>query len=134
MPLSRDWQARIKAVEREYMAVRQAIDWFRESVRGDPTILRGDLRPKEIVPASENLEGTYVIRLFAQFETGLRQYWLTFRDTHPKTEDLLNGMATREKIPYDHLENAHAVREYRNNLVHEREGEMDPIPVGAVRG
>lgn len=133
MPLRHEWLARIKAVEREYIAVRQALDRFREAVRNDPTILRGDLRPREIVPASENAEGTYVIRIFAQFETGLRQYWLTFRDTHPKTEDLLDGVAARDRIPHDNLENAHAVREYRNTLVHEREDAEDLIAIADVR-
>ena len=133
MPHRHEWLSRIKAVEREYVVVRQALDWFQESVRADPSILKTDLRPRDITPASEHLEGTYVIRLFAQFESGLRQYWLTFRDTHPKTEDLLNGIAARDRIPHDHLENAHAAREYRNTLVHEREEQVVPITVEVVR-
>jgi hypothetical protein len=74
MPHNHEWQTRIKAVEREYVAARQATDRFLESTHRDPTLLRGDLRYREIVRASENLEGTYLIRLFAEFETGLRLY------------------------------------------------------------
>lgn len=65
-----EWQSRIKAVEREYQAMRQAADRFREAAQDDPTILRDDIRHREIVAASAHLEGTYLIRLFAEFETG----------------------------------------------------------------
>ena len=74
MPHNHEWQSRIKAVEREYVAMRQAADRFRQAALDDPTILEGNLRQGEIVVASKNLEGTYVMRLFAEFETGARQY------------------------------------------------------------
>ena len=69
MPFNREWQSRIKAVEREYVAMRHAADRFRQAAIDDPIILRGNLRHREIVVASANLEGTYIIRLFAEFET-----------------------------------------------------------------
>jgi hypothetical protein len=133
MPHNHEWQSRIKAVEREYMAMRQAADRFREEARTDPTIIEGDLRHREIVTASTNLEGTYLIRLFAEFETGARQYWATQWDSHPKTVDLLDGLAARCKITETHRDNAHAVREYRNALVHEREDRPKALPISEVR-
>ncbi len=69
MPYNHEWQSRIKAVEREYVAMRQAADRFRQAALDDPTILQENLRHGEIVVASKNLEGTYIIRLFAEFET-----------------------------------------------------------------
>src|ERR1700722_8108459 len=75
MPHNHEWQSRIKAIEREYVAMRQAADRFRQDALADPTILAGNLRQGEIVVASRNLEGTCIIRLFAEFETGARQYW-----------------------------------------------------------
>ncbi len=69
MPYNHEWQSRIKAVEREYLAMRQAADRFRQASLDDPTILQGNLGHGEIVVAAKNLEGTYVIRLFAEFET-----------------------------------------------------------------
>ena len=47
---------------------------------------------------SVRLEGTYVIRLFAEFETGLRLYWATIRQTEPPTQHLLDGIAARRAI------------------------------------
>ena len=94
MPHNHEWQSRIKAVEREYMAMRQAADRFRQAAHDDPNILLEDLRHREIVMASRNLEGTYVIRLFAEFETGARQYWNSTWDTYPRAHDLLNGLGS----------------------------------------
>ncbi len=133
MPYSHQWQSRIKAVEREFVAMRQAADGFRRAALDDPTILQGNLRHGEIVVASRNLEGTYVIRLFAEFESGARQYWDANWGTDPRTVDLLNGLAARCGIPDTQRDNAHCVRDYRNGLVHQREDKPEEVPIAAAR-
>jgi hypothetical protein len=133
MPHKHEWQSRIKKIEREYVVMRQAADRFLEAAFGDPTILRENLRHGEILDASEKLEGTYVVRLFAEFETGARQYWGTAWDTNPKTVDLLDGLAARRRIPNKPLENGHLVRDYRNSLVHEREEKTEVVPIAEAR-
>jgi hypothetical protein len=133
MPLNHEWQSRIKAVEREYVAMRQGADRFLKAALDDPTILRADLRHGEIVIASQKLEGTYVVRLFAEFESGLRQYWATRWTTEPRVAELLNGLAARCGIPDLQLQNAHRVREYRNALVHERDESPHPTPLATCR-
>lgn len=133
MPHNHQWQTRIKAVEREYVAMRQAADRFRQTALDDPTILRRNLRHGEIVVASNNLEGTYVIRLFAEFESGARQYWDANWRSHPRTVDLLNGLAARCGIPDTQRDHAHVVRNYRNGLVHEREEETEMVPIAVAR-
>ena len=77
---------------------------------------------------------TYLIRLFAEFETGLRLYWATIRETEPPTQHLLDGIAASCDIPPGRLADAHAVREYRNSLVHERDEGMAPISIAEARG
>jgi hypothetical protein len=134
MPSNHEWQFRIKAVEREYVVMRQAADHFRQAALGDPTILQEGVQPREIIQTSRNLEGTYVIRLFAEFETGARQYWGANWATDPKTVDLLNGLAARCGIHDSLRDNAHLVRLYRNSLVHEREDQPEPVPIATVRG
>jgi hypothetical protein len=89
-----EWPARIKAVDLEYAAMRLAADRPLKEARSDPTILTGELKMRDIVDASRCLEGTYGIRLFAEFETGLRSFWHTIKDTEPATHDLLSGIAT----------------------------------------
>ena len=134
MPHKHQWQSRIKAVEREYVAMRQAADRFLQAALDDPTMLRADLRHGEIVRASQNLEATFIIRLFAEFETGARQYWGANWSTYPKMVDLLNGLAARCGIPDTLRDNAHRVREYRNALVHEREDGVEAVQIAAARG
>jgi hypothetical protein len=130
----RGWIRRIKSIERDHSSTRLALDRLLEEARRDPTILTGDLEPQDLVKASGRLETTYLIRLFAEFETGLRLYWATIRETEPPTQHLLNGVAARCDIPPDRLASAHAVREYRNSLVHERDEGMAPITIAEARG
>jgi hypothetical protein len=128
MPRERDeWPSRIKAIEREFSAVRLGTARLLSQAQIDPTILRGGFQIRDIGHAAERLEGTYLIRLYAEFETGLRKYWETFRPTHPRMEDLIDSIASRQKIPYDLIVGVHAVRNFRNSLVHEREGVIEPV-------
>jgi hypothetical protein len=131
-----EWLRRIKAIEREHAATRLAIDRLLAEARHAPTILTGDLKLHDIRIASEHLEGTYIIRLFAEFEARLRLFWPTARGTDPpgRTRDLIDGVAATRRIPNGERTNAHAGREYRNVLVHVREEEVDPIPIAAARG
>src|SRR5262249_24435924 len=98
-----------------------------------PTIVQRNLEHRDIIAASTNLEGTYVIRLFAEFETGARQYWGAIRPTDPRTADLLDPLAARCGIPDTQRDNAHRVREYRNALVHEREDQPGIVPIAVAR-
>jgi hypothetical protein len=130
-----DWLTRIKAVERDYSAARFAIDRLLQSARSDPTILRRVLDIRDLAQAGARLEPTYVIRLFAVFEGGLRDFWQVQKPGRtPRTEHLLDGVASARGIPNDLQVNAHAVRRYRNSLVHEQGEEMGPIPLATARG
>src|SRR5688572_17608537 len=125
MPHKHEWLSRIKAVEREYVAIRQATERLIAHAQADPTVLKGDLRYREIVFAFDRLEGTYIIRLFAEFETGLRNYWSSKWRSFPKTATLIESTAARCEIPDLRRVQVHSVREYRNALVHEREEDVD---------
>ena len=128
------WIRRIRSIELDHSSTRLALDRLLVEARRDPTILGSDLKLQDIVKASGRLEGTYIIRLFAEFETGLRLYWATIRETEPPTQHLLDGIAARRGIPPDRLADAHAVREYRNSLVHERDEAVAPISIAEARG
>jgi hypothetical protein len=130
------WIRNIRAVEREYVAARFSFHRSIEQARQDPSILPGGLRIREMDLAAARLEGTYIIRLFAEFETALRIFIRKARRRTPpsRTRDLLESVAAIMRIPPDELRNAHAVREYRNVLIHEREAGADPLTITAVRG
>ena len=108
----------------------------REPIGGTPS-RRPGLRPQRRMALprrpepSRNLEGTFLLRLFAEFESGTRDAWLKAfgRTTHPPTRDLLEAVARLRLIPQDWLDDAHEVREYRNRLVHEGDDRGDAVSV-----
>ena len=130
-----DWIERIKEVELEQDALRVAVDRLSILARSSPADFRDDVNLSIIKKASERLEGAYLIRLFAEFETGLRLYWPTARRTNPpsRTRDLLDGIGATRQITAPQISHAQAVREYRNALVHERDEAIKPISLAVAR-
>jgi len=125
-----EWIRRVKAVEREHTAMRFATDRLLGLVRQDSTALTGELKVKDIQTASERLEGTYIIRLFAEFETSLRMFWVSRgRKTRPSISVLLGKVGATCHVSDGWIQKAHDVREYRNFLVHEREEDIEPIQI-----
>jgi hypothetical protein len=117
-----EWIVSIKAIEAEHLVAFQALAALRARLRKDPNFLK-DVELSDLKRAERNLEGTYLIRLFAVFEAGLREAWLRAlgRDTQPPMRDLLDGIASSRRIENKVLSKAHRVREFRNTLVHEQD-------------
>lgn len=118
----------IAAVAREYLAATSAAGLLATQLQADPNY--GDSHGWEArdgVAFKTNLESTYVVRPYAEFEAGLRDYWANHlnRTTHPPMVQLLPFLAD-QRISQDRLEDADAVREYRNYLVHDESGEPPP--------
>ena len=64
-----DWHEHIKDIEGEYRAARIAIDRLKNQVATIPDLLqKGDQTRAYLRDADRNLEGTYLVRLFAAFE------------------------------------------------------------------
>ena len=134
MPHDRDeWLSRIKSAERELASVQLATSRLLADAEQDPGILRKNLRIRDVRLAVEHVDATYIVRLFAEFESGLRSWWLVERATEPRTEDLINGVAARRRIADDLTTDVHSVRDYRNSLVHERDEFSKPIVPDEVR-
>ena len=75
---------------------------------------------RQIQRASRNLEDTYVIRAFAEFEGIIRDYLPApaGRQDNRSSYTLINRVALRCRIPDPIRDDAQAVREYRNSLTH----------------
>lgn len=126
-----NWMGRIKAVEREYRAIRFGTDRLIVSVTNDPSILAGQLRRPDLRAASDRLEGTYVVRVFSEFETALHQFTRAFHIHKLRSAaSLINRVRDRGHIPQPETDDVHRVREYRNVLVHER---TTPVPQISIR-
>lgn len=124
---------RIKAVEREHVAMRFAAEHLLGIVRHNPVALKGAFRPQDLQLASNRLEDTYFVRLFAEFEASLRSYWRTYRATAPPAHDLIESVGARRKIPCDQVADAHRVREWRNAIVHDCDNRVEKISIGSAR-
>ena len=117
---------RINAVLEEYLAARTAAGLLTARTTPDPGYgYSQGWVPKAGIDYVNNLEATYIIRIYAEFEAGLRDYWLTYRkkDTRPKMVQLLNKAIPTQHFPQDTIDKADDVREYRNFLVHDIEDE-----------
>lgn len=132
--LRREWLERIKAVEREFLAARAAVNEFVSAIRIDPSKLPRNTQVRDANTMSDHLEGTYLIRLFAAFEAGLRSYRESRRATKPPVRDLVNSVAGEHGIPDELRDQVHEIREYRNTLVHEAEQEAEPVALSVARG
>ena len=115
--------SRLRDVRDELEAARFALAHAQAAIADGQDFLRASaVKPSHVNQCASNLELTYVLRLFAEFEEVVRDYWNTVRPRRrprrTNMEILLNRVAILCSIPYDTLQRAHAVREYRNTLVH----------------
>jgi hypothetical protein len=69
----------------------------------------------------DNLEITYILRLFGTWEAILRDYWLhgLGRETDPDLRPLVDSLAGRHAVDPGTLATVHDLRGFRNEIVHE---------------
>lgn len=114
------WLDRVKAVEREHTATRFTVDHVLRTLGEGAVDLNADLKRLDLTTAADRLEGTYVIRLFSEFEVALKVFLTSQklkkipRDAKP----LINRTASHVKFSGSILDNTHEARLYRNELVH----------------
>ncbi len=123
------WLKRMASVVQEYLAGQTAADWLESQIRPNPSFGRS----KGWEPAGgeafiENLEATYIIRLYAEFEAGIRDYWESYRgrDTRPDMITLVRHAVPTEAFSQDVIDDADDVREFRNVLVHDMGSVLRP--------
>jgi hypothetical protein len=94
---------------------------------------RGDVTLNEIRRAKDNLDRTFLLRLFAELEGILLGYWQDGlgRITKPKVSVLINRIAALCPLPIsdNHRDDVHDVRRYRNMLVHTRAEAVAPLTI-----
>ena len=130
------WPSRLKSVKREFLSTQFATRETLRRVRLDPYVLVDGVKTVDLVRSAENLEGTYTVRMFSEFETGLRTYWRAARRKRlpSRAKDLIQSIATYCGIPSDWENDTHTVRVYRNYLVHQRDDDIEPISLALSRG
>jgi hypothetical protein len=123
------WEAfdRLKNVQDELEAARFSVGAALKAAQADVTILAGlsyRLKPSHLRGCADNLEFTYVLRVFAEFEAVVRDFWASARPSvrrrRTQMQVLMNRVAIECQIPAQVLHNAHEIREYRNAAIHDR--------------
>lgn len=140
MPYRRfDWHEHLVKVWGESRSARAAVDWLRAAVAATPDLLKKNPVAREnLRDAHENLEGTYIVRLFAAFEAALRSF---DRATHNDPARQTNAAILIDEIggKRNHgiqpgiRQRAHEVRRDRNFWAHESDEDPRPMTVDEAR-
>jgi hypothetical protein len=114
---------------RKYHAVRIGVDLLGEAGVDDIHALteaRGwdDLAASEIYTADNNLEATYIIRIYSVFERAVSSFWNAIPGNEDRDpidgDELLDEVGLARLIDEEVIQAAQQVRIHRNNLVHGR--------------
>jgi hypothetical protein len=112
----------IRSCESMCEAGRAATAHFFKVCRSDPSPIPplGNFRVRDIRACHDDLERAYLVRMFAIFETTLREFWVRVaqRRSHPTVNRLMDRVALRCNTSVDQLAHAHSVRAFRNVLIH----------------
>lgn len=120
---------RMQRVMREYHTALVALNMLGELLAQNPSALNTRrLSPNDFKNLRRNLETTFLVRLFAEFESGLRDLWSGLgRSTVPKMLGLLASLAAVRAVPATAVRHVHDVRLFRNALVHEEAEHAPPV-------
>ena len=120
-----------------FRAAYAATEHYYTACKNDPNLIDPPsyFTLQDIGNCSIDLENTYFIQIFAIFEAALRDFWKNGcgRSTHPAAYVLLNSIASHCSVPSSHLENTQRAREFRNNLVHEKNVSISNLPLAQGR-
>ena len=127
---------RMKSVEREYQVAERARAALEKALVTHSDLLTSSgLDSIDLRTYQNRLQDTYFIRLFAEFETGLKDYWKNGLKGNPSTRimDVIASVGARHRIPDEMRINVHAARKYRNTLIHEEDAQSEPITLADAR-
>lgn len=130
-----DTMLSLKHCESMCYAGRSATAYFQEVCERNPNLVpKENAFPiKAIRDCHDDMENTYLVRIFAVFEWMLRDFWKRSirRRSRPRVRDLIDSVAARCYVQADVLMRAHSVCVYRNALVHS--GMAPPITLSEAR-
>ena len=132
-----DRAERMKSVEREYQIAEMARAALEDAlVKHSGLLTARGLTVADLRVYRSKLHDTYFIRLFAEFETGLKDYWTNGLENDQKTRimDVIDSVCSSRHIEDKWRINVHAARKFRNRLIHEDTAEADPVTLNKARG
>lgn len=130
---------RLKATLREYRAVADAVEQQLTEVQGGRSEPPSGTSLQDYASARLHLEPTYLVRMWAEFESALRsyrRYLVKDPGDNIRAFDLINwarGIEAGRKVDDAYADLVHEVRRYRNSLVHEREEAIPAVALEEAR-
>ena len=124
----------MKSVERQYFVAEMARESLETALRAHSALLTGiGLNAADLRAFKSNLLDTYFIRLFAEFETAIKDYWKNGLNEDPRTRvmDVIDSLAARRRVLDSVRMNVHATRKWRNKLVHEDDTDASEVELTA---
>ena len=126
------WEAfeLIRRARNEFDAARFALTHVSSELNRSPELYRKAERAKvtvsELKRCSNNIQITFIIRLFSEFEAILRDYWLEGmqRVSEPNMQRLMDWIASQCNMDAPDLAIAHQMRDYRNKVIHNKPGAL----------
>ena len=134
-----EWHEHIKSVEGEYQAARAAVDRLKAGLLAAPNSVQiSDEARAHLREADRNLEGTYLVRLFAAFEAALRSYDRARYNDPTRDEKAsvlidMTGGRRGQGISTAVRAGAHVVRRVRNYWAHESDATPEPMTIADAR-
>ena len=140
MPYRRfDWHEHVAEVRGEYKSARAAVDRLKAALDATPDLLNQDRVARDhLRQADRNLEGTYIVRLFAAFEAALRSYDRAHHNDATRETDAATmidevGGKRGRGIQMNVRLRAHDVRRVRNDWAHEADADPGPMTIDEAR-
>jgi hypothetical protein len=134
-----DWHEHIRDVWGEYWSTREAVNRLKAAVVAMPDLLEKNTPARQHLRAAhQNLEGTYIVRLFAAFEAALRSYDRAHhndpsRETDASTMIEQIGGRRGRGIQMGIRQDVQAVRKVRNFWAHESNISPGPMTIDEAR-
>jgi len=131
-----DRSERMKSVEREHLVAEKARAALEEALAHHSGLLTSsNLTIADLRTFRTKLHDTYFIRLFAEFETGLRDYWKNGLGRKPQTRitDVIESLASKHTVLDVVRLKVQAARKWRNRLIHEEDAEGDAVALPEAR-
>jgi hypothetical protein len=139
MPEVRAIFARLHGVVTEHRLAVLAVEQLRGAVQNGHVSLPSRTDPGDLARTAEKLEPTYLIRLWAEFESAMLSY-RRYRSGDPAERmpainlvDWTAALRQGRTVSMAFRDSVHDVRRYRNALVHEHDDPAPPVEIETAR-
>jgi hypothetical protein len=131
-----EWRDQIQQTLGEYLVAREALDRLKAQVAADASSAHSSIT-NHLPRADLNLEGTYIVRVFAVFDAALRSYDRHhFQDPERDTKVavMIDQLGSLLKIPLPIRNGVHRARRVRHFWAHELEENPGPMSLERIKG